>query len=70
MDVAVCPPLRAPRPAGEVVNLADVAVSCFPHSEAAVADYTPGQEVVGEGDPTDNYFLVVRGGVPSGQSDA
>jgi CRP/FNR family transcriptional regulator, nitrogen fixation regulation protein len=30
-------------------------------SEALVVSYAPGQEVVGEGDPTENYFLVVRG---------
>jgi CRP/FNR family transcriptional regulator, nitrogen fixation regulation protein len=30
-------------------------------TEALVVSYAPGQEVVGEGDPTENYFLVVRG---------
>jgi CRP-like cAMP-binding protein len=29
--------------------------------EAAVARYETGQEVVGESDPTENFFLVVRG---------
>jgi CRP/FNR family transcriptional regulator, nitrogen fixation regulation protein len=33
----------------------------FPRFEATVATYEPGQEVVGEGDPTENYFLVMRG---------
>ena len=33
----------------------------LPNFEAAVARYETGQEVVGESDPTENFFLVVRG---------
>ena len=61
MNVAVRPRVQALRQAGEVLNLADVTTSIFPYSEAVIVSYAPGQEVVGEGDPTDNYFLVVRG---------
>ena len=61
MNVAVRPRVQALRPAGETLNLADVTSSFFPYSEAVIVSYAPGQEVVGEGDPTDNYFLVVRG---------
>ena len=61
MNVAVRPRVQALRQAGEVLNLADVTTSFFPYSEAVIVSYAPGQEVVGEGDPTDNYFLVVRG---------
>ena len=61
MNVAVRPRVQALHAAGELLNLADVTTSCFPYSEAVIVSYAPGQEVVGEGDPTDNYFLVVRG---------
>jgi CRP-like cAMP-binding protein len=43
------------------MDLGDVTASCFPYGEAVIVNYAPGQEVVGEGDPTDNCFLVVRG---------
>jgi CRP-like cAMP-binding protein len=33
----------------------------FPHFDAAVVHFAAGQEVVGEGDPTESFFLVVRG---------
>jgi CRP/FNR family transcriptional regulator, nitrogen fixation regulation protein len=39
----------------------DMAALNFPYADAVVVSYEPGQEVVGEGDPTENYFLVVRG---------
>ena len=61
MNVAVRPRVQALHPAGEMLDLADVTTSFFPYSEAVIVSYAPGQEVVGEGDPTDNYFLVVRG---------
>ena len=35
--------------------------SCFPYSEARIVSYGPGHQIVGDGDPTDNCFLVVRG---------
>lgn len=39
----------------------DTAAVRLPYTDAVVVSYEPGQEVVGEGDPTENYFLVVRG---------
>ena len=33
----------------------------FPHFDALIAPFEAGQEVVGDGDPTENYFLVMRG---------
>jgi len=33
----------------------------FPHFDAAVVSFAAGQEVVGEGDPTESFFLVMRG---------
>jgi CRP-like cAMP-binding protein len=33
----------------------------FPRFEAAVVPFRAGQEVVGEGDPAENFFLVMRG---------
>src|SRR5271165_3368052 len=33
----------------------------FPHFDALIVPFEPGQEVVGEGDPTENFFLVMRG---------
>ncbi len=33
----------------------------FPHFDALVAPFEAGQEVVGEGDPTECYYLVMRG---------
>jgi CRP/FNR family transcriptional regulator, nitrogen fixation regulation protein len=35
--------------------------TCLPHVEGTVVSYAPGQEVVGEGDPTENFFLVMDG---------
>lgn len=33
----------------------------FPHFDALIAPFEAGQEVVGDGDPTESYFLVIRG---------
>jgi CRP/FNR family transcriptional regulator, nitrogen fixation regulation protein len=33
----------------------------FPHFESLVVPFEGGQEVVGEGDPTENFYLVMRG---------
>ncbi len=33
----------------------------FPHFEGLIVPFEAGQEVVGEGDPTESYFLVMRG---------
>src|SRR5271169_1981974 len=35
--------------------------ACFPHFDAAVVSFEAGQEVAGEGDPTESFFLVMRG---------
>ncbi len=35
--------------------------ACVPHFHRTIVSYVPGQEVVGEGDPTVNFFLVRRG---------
>ncbi len=51
----------APRPAPDPFAFGALAALKFPYTEAVVVSYAPGQEVVGEGDPTENYFLVVRG---------
>ena len=42
-------------------GLGDLASSRFGHSDATIAHYGPGEEVVGEGDPADSYFMVVKG---------
>jgi CRP-like cAMP-binding protein len=34
---------------------------CFPHFEGLTFPFEAGQEVVGEGDPTESYYLVIRG---------
>jgi len=33
----------------------------FPHFEGLIVPFEAGQEVVGEGDPTESYYLVMRG---------
>ena len=35
--------------------------AAFPHFDSLVAPFEAGQEVVGEGDPTENFYLVMRG---------
>jgi CRP/FNR family nitrogen fixation transcriptional regulator len=35
--------------------------AAFPHFHSLIVSFEPGQEVVGEGDPTENFLLVVRG---------
>jgi CRP/FNR family nitrogen fixation transcriptional regulator len=42
-------------------GIGDIANSRFGHSDATIAHYAPGGEVVGEGDPADSYFMVVKG---------
>ncbi len=41
--------------------ISDLFVACVPHFEGMVVAYVPGQEVVGAGDPTENFFLVMDG---------
>jgi CRP/FNR family transcriptional regulator, nitrogen fixation regulation protein len=47
--------------ASDRAGIGELLSARFPHFEAAVAPFTAGQEVVGEGDPTENFFLVMRG---------
>ena len=42
-------------------RIRDLLAGCFPHFESLIASFEAGQEVVGEGDPTENFFLVMRG---------
>jgi len=61
MTIAIhsCDP--ALRPTSEAIAMGELATLKFPYTDAVVVTYAPGQEVVGEGDPTENYFVVVRG---------
>jgi CRP-like cAMP-binding protein len=47
--------------AGDKPSVGELLSTRFPHFDAAVVSFTAGQEVVGEGDPTENFFLVIRG---------
>ncbi len=42
-------------------GISDLFASCVPHFEGTVVSYLPGEEVVAEGDPTENFFLVMDG---------
>ena len=42
-------------------ELSDLFGACIPHFHGTVVSYLPGQEVVGDGDPTENFFLVMDG---------
>ncbi len=49
-------------PTGErTFAISDLLAARNPHFEASVVTFEAGQEVVGEGDPTENFFLVMRG---------
>jgi CRP/FNR family nitrogen fixation transcriptional regulator len=61
MTIAILPSDPALRPSGDPFAFADLAALKFPYTDAVVVSYASGQEVVGEGDPTENYYLVVRG---------
>jgi len=47
--------------AGDKPSVGELLSARFPHFDATVVSFAAGQEVVGEGDPTENFFLVVRG---------
>ena len=47
--------------AGDRPAIGELLTACFPHFDAAVVPFVAGQEVIGEGDPTENFFLVMRG---------
>ncbi len=42
-------------------KIGDLFAESFPHFEALIVPFEAGQEVVGEGDPTESYYLVMRG---------
>ena len=42
-------------------SIGELLSAAFPHFEALIVPFEAGQEVVGEGDPTENFFLVMRG---------
>jgi len=42
-------------------KIGELLAACFPHFDSLVVPFEAGQEVVGEGDPTENFFLVMRG---------
>jgi CRP/FNR family transcriptional regulator, nitrogen fixation regulation protein len=47
--------------AGDRPGIGELLGARFPHFETAVVGFAAGQEVLGEGDPTENFFLVMRG---------
>jgi len=47
--------------AGDKPGVGELLRAGLPHFDAGVVSFAAGQEVVGEGDPTENFFLVVRG---------
>jgi CRP/FNR family transcriptional regulator, nitrogen fixation regulation protein len=47
--------------AGDRPGVGEPLSARFPHFDAAVVSFAAGQEVVGDGDPTENFFLVARG---------
>jgi CRP/FNR family nitrogen fixation transcriptional regulator len=61
MTVAIHPSDAALRPSADTLSFGEFPIAKFPYTDAVIVSYAPGQEVVGEGDPTENYFVVVRG---------
>ncbi len=61
MTVAINPGDNAFKAVCGPFGLSDVANSRFAHSEATIAHYGAGEEVAGEGDPADSFFMVVKG---------
>lgn len=61
MTLAINPHDAAFRPVTGPFGVADLAVGRLAPTDGAVSSYAPGEEVVGEGDPADSYFLVVKG---------
>ena len=48
-------------PAGTRVGIGEMLSAALPHFDALIVPFEAGQEVAGEGDPTENFFLVMRG---------
>ncbi len=42
-------------------SMNELSSSRFAHSDSAVFNFAPGEEVVGEGDPADHFYMVVKG---------
>ena len=42
-------------------GIGELFAESFPHFEGLIVPFEAGQEVVGEGDPTESYYLVMRG---------
>jgi len=42
-------------------RIGELLASRFPHFESMIVPFEGGQEVVGEGDPTESFYLVMRG---------
>jgi CRP/FNR family transcriptional regulator, nitrogen fixation regulation protein len=42
-------------------GIGELLSDALPHFDALIVPFEPGQEVTGEGDPTENFFLVMRG---------
>ena len=42
-------------------RIGELLAARFPHFDSLVVPFEGGQEVVGEGDPTENFYLVMRG---------
>ena len=42
-------------------RIVELLAESFPHFEGLIVPFEAGQEVVGEGDPTESYYLVMRG---------
>jgi CRP-like cAMP-binding protein len=49
------------RPLEGEPRLGRLLAASFPHFDSLIVPFEAGQEVVGEGDPTENFFLVMRG---------
>ncbi len=48
-------------PAQGAPSIGELLAARFPHFDSLVVPFVGGQEVVGEGDPTENFYLVMRG---------
>ncbi len=42
-------------------RIGELFAQSFPHFDSLIVPFEAGQEVVGEGDPTESYYLVMRG---------
>ena len=52
---------RAFRPIEGPFSMNELSSSRFPQSESVVYNFATGEEVVGEGDPADHFYMVVKG---------